>query len=293
MRVRLRDGLRIFVDFDGSVLRPDGATMRSVPTLVLIHGGPGFDHSSFKVFFPRFTDGCQLLYYDHRGMGRSDTGSARDWNLDTWAQDLGDLLDALGVKRPVLLGQSFGGFVAMRYASRRPDQLAGLVLSSTAARHVPADSLMAFERRGGAEARAVAEAFFANPGHETWTPYREVCFPLYNTTPQDPQIRERQIFTPEVLFHFWRTEHPSIDLRPELDGITCPTLVVAGQEDPITPVARSREIAKGLAPHLVSLAVVPDAGHGVFRDTPEEFKELLSAFLASLGPAPPVPTPLL
>src|SRR3712207_1585924 len=226
MRVRLSNGIRLFVDCDGAFLRPDGPAMRPVPTLILIHGGPGFDHSAFKAFFPRLADRCRLLSYDHRGMGRSDRGDPTDWTLDTWAGDLADLIDTLGVERPILFGQSFGGYVAQRYASRHPDRPGGLVLSSTAARHVAEDCLTAFERVGGAEARAVAERFFADPDDETFARYREVCLPLYNVTPQDPDIRERQILALEVLFTFWRGEHRSFDLRGELRAVSCPTLVV-------------------------------------------------------------------
>jgi proline iminopeptidase len=282
MRVRLRDGLRIFVDCDGANLRPDGPRMRAVPTLILLHGGPGFDHTSFKSFFARFADRCQIVYYDHRGMGRSDAGSQAQWNLDTWADDLADLIDILGLDRPILLGQSFGGFVALRYAIRHSAKLGGLVLSSTAARHVPEDCLAAFNRLGGEEAGRAAEAFFVAPSAQTFAPYQQLCLPLYNTTPQDAQIRERTILTPEVLFSFWRGEHRGYDLRNELGSIFSPTLIVVGEEDPITPVARSIEIADALEPRLAQLEISPDAGHGVYRDLPDHFDDLLDGFLSSI-----------
>jgi hypothetical protein len=52
MRIQV-DDVKLFFDVEGSKLRPDGPTMREVPTLLLLHGGPGFDHSGFK---PAFTE---------------------------------------------------------------------------------------------------------------------------------------------------------------------------------------------------------------------------------------------
>ena len=285
VRLALSDGARLFVDVDGAGLRPDGPAMRSVPTLILLHGGPGFDHSPFKAFFRHLVDGLQLVYYDHRGMGRSDVGQPSDWNLSQWAEDLGDLINVLGIHEPILFGQSFGGFVALRYAIENSDQLGGLVLSSTAARHVPADCLAVFERLGGGAARDAAAAFFENPTDATFAPYQDQCMTLYNTTPQEPMIRRRQLLKPDVLYHFWRDEYRRLDLLPELHRITCPTLITVGDQDPITPLGRSLELADGLHHENTQCEVFADAGHGVYRDAPEPFTDVLRKFVASVRQA--------
>jgi pimeloyl-ACP methyl ester carboxylesterase len=65
--------VRLFVDVDGASLVPDGSTMRERPVLIMLHVGPGFDHTSFKQpLFRRLTEKAQVVYYDHRGNGRSD-----------------------------------------------------------------------------------------------------------------------------------------------------------------------------------------------------------------------------
>ena len=283
MRLLLADGLRLFVDVDGSGLRPREDIMETVPTLVLLHGGPGFDHSSFKPYFGRWTDALQVVYYDHRGMGRSDDGTASSWTLSRWADDLDELIDRLGISRPVLLGQSFGGYVALQYAIAHPHRLSGLILSSTGARHVVGDCLGEFKRLGGGEAQQVASAFFSDPTVEGFAEYRRVCFPLYNTTVQDPTIAARQIVKPEVLLHFWKGEHRIFDFRPELGDIGCPTLVIGGEDDPITPAVRARELADHLDPGLVDLRIVPGAGHGVYRDDPRGYGDLVRGFISSLA----------
>src|ERR1700710_2896398 len=134
MRVDIGDGTRLLFDSVGGHLDPTATEMVTKPTLLLLHGGPGFDHSSFRPYFDRFADTHQVVYVDHRGHGRSDQrDDPSGWDLDTWADDVARLSDALGIERPVVLGTSFGGFVAIRYAARHPGHASKLILSSTLA----------------------------------------------------------------------------------------------------------------------------------------------------------------
>ena len=71
MRIATDDGVRLFVDVDGAEFVPDGPRMRRRPVLVLLHGGPGMDHSSFKLELGSFREIAQLVFIDHRGNGRS------------------------------------------------------------------------------------------------------------------------------------------------------------------------------------------------------------------------------
>jgi pimeloyl-ACP methyl ester carboxylesterase len=112
------NGTRIWFDVEGAGLVPDGRRMRRRPMLVLLHGGPGFDHSYFKPSHSALSDTVQLLYVDHRGNGRSDYSDPAFWNLAQWADDLRALLDLLEIENPIVLGLSFGGFVAQSLAVR-------------------------------------------------------------------------------------------------------------------------------------------------------------------------------
>src|SRR5215472_7679992 len=73
MYVRVND-VKLFFDVEGAKLRPDGAVMREVPTLLLLHGGPGFDHSGFKPAFTEMAACAQIVYLDLRVMDAAMQG---------------------------------------------------------------------------------------------------------------------------------------------------------------------------------------------------------------------------
>lgn len=282
MRVSIGD-VSLFFDVDGAKLVPLGPGMRERPTLLLLHGGPGFDHSSFKPAFSPLADVAQLVYLDHRGNGRSDRGEPTDWNLARWGDDVRAFCDALGIEKPVVLGVSFGGMVAMSYATRHPDHPAGLVLASTTARTRLDRVVAAFERLGGPEAGAAARRYWERPGRETLPDYARLCFPLYTRSARDPDANARTVWNFDVMFRFGGGEDGRFDLLPDLGRVRCPTLVLAGEEDPITPIGDSEDIHAALPAGIARLERFADCGHGVWRDAPEEAFRSIRAFLGALA----------
>ena len=283
MRVNIAD-CRLFFDVEGAKLRPHGPRMREVPTLLLLHGGPGvFDHSSFKPAFSSLGDIAQIVYLDHRGQGRSDRSTPEFWNLDQWAKDMKSFCDVLQIERPVVLGNSFGGMVAMAYAARYPDHPAKIVLSSTAARMRLDRILRMFEMLGGKEARDIAGSFWEAPTPEILAEYMQVCMPLYNPSGAlaDPDGRARTVFNFDVGVHFIMGEQRTFNLLPELHQIKCPTLILAGAHDPVCTMEDMQEVAEAIAPNLVRFERFADAGHGVFRDQPERAMKILSEFITA------------
>lgn len=262
-------------------LAPERSADSTEATLLLLHGGPGFDHTGFRPAFDRYARRLRVLYVDQRGQGRSDRSTPDHWCLDVWADDVRRLCDALAIERPVVLGQSFGGMVAMHYAARHPGHARALVLSSTSAHmHLHERVLPAFEELGGARAVRAARAFFGDPHPESWASYARHCLPLYNTTRQDGPRSDPRF---EVLCHFFASEAFTMDLRPGLARVEVPTLVVAGAVDPITPAADALDIGAAIGEAHARTQIVPRAGHGVWRDREAVFFEALDAFLVELG----------
>ena len=279
------NGQRIFFDVLGEKLRIDGPRLVEKPTLIVMHGGPGFDHARMRPDFDHFADIAQVLYIDHRGNGRSEPSNRRTWRLDQWGDDVKALCDALGIVKPIVFGQSFGGMVAQSYLTRHPDHAAGVVISSSAARMDFPSTYAFFERKGGAAASAIAERFWTRFGDQDFDDYVRVCMPLYATKPPaDPGQATRSIRNIEVMRHFSGAggEIHRMDFRPTLARARCPVLVIGGTEDPITPPHLSQEIAAHLPKGRAQLHLFEGCGHGPFRDAPERVWPVVRQWMASI-----------
>jgi pimeloyl-ACP methyl ester carboxylesterase len=280
LRIEIEPGVRLFVDVEGPQFVPDGPVLREKPTLILLHGGPGFDHAGFKPFFSRLADIAQVVYYDHRGHGRSDRRPPAEWTLDTFADDVVRLCDALGIVKPIVLGQSFGGFVAQRYIERHPAHAAKVILSSTSPHMMLERKLAMFEKLGGKAARASAERFWQSPNDASWADYGVHCRHLYNTTAQDAEAGQRTTFNLDVLYASASGEQLTMNLLPGLANAQCPVLVMVGEDDPVCPLADARDIAAALPPRWMQFRSFPDVGHGAWRDNADEAFAVLRRFIA-------------
>jgi len=280
------NGVRLFFDVEGASLVPDGPTMREKPTLVLLHGGPGFDHSIYKPGFSTLADVAQVIFLDHRGNGRSDPGPRDRWTLAQWADDVRAFCEALGIARPIVYGASFGGTVALAYATRHPAHPAKLVLVSTeAAGRTHLDRRVAlFERFGGPEVGALARRRFVDDVTDASTlkDWLRLAFPLYTRTPRNPDVARRALRHAEVLRWFTRPggEDHTFNLLPALSRVQCPTLVLGGEEDPMTPIECQVDIAAALPAHLVRFERFAGCGHAVVPDAPERAMAVIRDFIA-------------
>jgi pimeloyl-ACP methyl ester carboxylesterase len=282
MKVLIQPGVRLFIDIEVAALVPDGPRWRDKPTLLLLHGGPGFDHSSFKPLFGEvLADIAQVITLDHRGHGRSTPRPVSEVTLDTLADDIVRLCEVLGIEKPVVLGQSFGGFVAQRYLAKHPAHPARVILSSTSHHFGLERKLAMFEQLGGPASRAAAEAFWLAPGPATWDDYETHCRPHYNrTVATNDDAKRRTSFNAEILYGWSSRYMPTLDLRPGLAAVQCPVLVMAGTRDPVTPVEDAREIAAAIPAQWSRLVEFPGAGHGAWRDDPEPAMALIREFVA-------------
>jgi pimeloyl-ACP methyl ester carboxylesterase len=278
VRVRLADGTRLWFDVDGPVLVPDGARMRQRPTVVAVHGGPGtYDHSYLKPAFASLTRVAQVVYLDLRGHGRSDWGEADAWSFEQCADDVHAFCDALGIESPVVLGHSMGGFVAMLYGARHPEQPAALVLHATHARFDLERLVESVRGVAGDEAAEIARRSYGGVGAVTLEEWALV-FRAFGPVVPDADELARRTQNAEVGVRgmaLFRT----FDARAELARIECPTLVCVGELDGVTPVAASRELAEAIRPDLVRLEVVPGGGHFTWKDAPETYWTIVSGFV--------------
>jgi proline iminopeptidase len=278
------NGVRLYVDIEGAGLVPDGNAMRQKQTLVLLHGGPGADHSLYKPAFSALSDVAQIVYYDHRGCGRSEDGPRENWTLAQWGDDVRALCDALGIEKPIVLGTSFGGFVAQSYATRHPGHAAKLILITTAAKVEFPEIYAAFARIGGPDAGAIAEAYWSAPSPETRAPYLATCLPLYSARNRGPAAWMTRAITRNdtgVWFNGPEKEQGRMDFLEALASVTCPTLVMGGELDPIMPLSFSETIAASLPAGLARFERCSGCGHGIVGDDPEMAFRLINEFIAA------------
>jgi len=278
MRI-LINGARLFFDVEGAALTPSGPTMREKSVLILVHGGPGHDHTSFKPEFGELADLVQVVYLDLRGNGRSDLGISSEWNLHQWAEDLREFCRALEIVKPIILGQSFGGEVAMQFAATYPEELSKLILLSCTAKLRLDRSLKVFDRLGGAEIRDLAEAYWHRPTPELHREYYQRCVPLYTTSPIHPDVLRRAITREEVARFYNGGEARTCNLLPGLRNVKCPTLVMGGTHDPITTIDDALDIVRALPAETTTFVPLPGCRHGPMREAPAIAMGVLRAFL--------------
>ena len=245
--------------------------MPDLPPLALVHAFP-LDSRLFDPVRPALEAAMQetgkpLITPDLRGFGSGpplgDPPPRPDIGL--YAEDLAAALDASGVDRAIVGGVSLGGYVALAFARRYPDRVAGLVLANT--RSGPDDDA-ARERRAGIAARADTGDIAAGP---------DAIAPLVSgAASQDVHARLAEI-AGSVPAGTVAWAQRAMAARPDstalLAGLPVPVLVVVGEQDPITPPAVARAMVEAVETGggTVDYAELPGAGHLTPAEDPDGF----------------------
>lgn len=283
MYAHVRD-TTLYFDVEGPGLVADGPQMRGRPTAFAIHGGPGGDHTSVRPVFAPLADQLQLVYFDHRGQGRSARGPRESYTLENNVEDMEALRQHLGLDTIIVMGVSYGGMVALTYAARYPRRVARLVLIVTAAHGgfiTRAKEILA--ERGTPEQQRVAQRLWEGTfeSEEQMREYFAVMGPLYSLR-HDPSAAEiaarRAIYSPDAINEGFGGFLRNYDVTAQLGAITAPTLVIAGRHDWICPPELSEEIAQRIPG--ARLRIFEQSSHRVWADEPEAFLSTLRAFLS-------------
>jgi pimeloyl-ACP methyl ester carboxylesterase len=248
------------------------------PTLVLLHAFP-LDREMWRPQLAALAGTARVLAPDLPGFGRSPL-PPDPWTVDSAADAVGGLLDTLGLTgRVVVGGLSMGGYVAMAFARRFPERVAGLILADTRAE--PDDEagkegrakMIARAREAGAGAvvEAMLPKLLAEATRESRPDVVEVVRGMGTRQTADgvaaglAALRDRP------------------DAGPGLDAVTAPTLVLVGEHDAVTPPSLATAMANRV---FGSRAVtIPGAGHLSNLENPEAFNDAVARFLAQLTPA--------
>ena len=286
MRAALRD-TTLFFDIEGAGLVPDGPAMRERPVAMVVHGGPGGDHTGFKPAMSPLADTMQLVYFDHRGQGRSAAGDPARYTLDENVADMEALRRHLGLGPIVSIGTSYGGMVAMAHAARHPEAVSKLILIVTAAHGGFVTQAEQFIRAHGTpDQQRVCARLWAGTFEtaEQMAEYYAVMGPLYSRR-YDPAaaeaVRGRATYAPEPLNSAFGPGGVlrRFDLRGEIADIRVPTLILAGQHDWICPPEFSAEIHGLIAGS--QCRVFADSSHSIRADEPAALNAAIRDFVVT------------
>jgi proline iminopeptidase len=284
------DGTSLFVDVEGTRLRERAGTWGTAPTIVALHGGPGFDQGYLRPGLAALASDAQVLFVDLRGQGRSDRPPVSTCTLEQMADDVAAMCEVLGIGAPIVFGHSAGGFVALHVALRHPDVVGGLLLCDSAPTLAPLpddDPPPGLAERAGPGAMGAASRLFGGDfSAESLELFAREVAPFY-AAPGHEDIPGRLLrlssMNGEVAAHFFGELARAYDVRAQLADIHVPTGVMVGAFDWVCPPAASRAIATGIPE--ADLTIIPDAGHFPFSESPAAFLAAVRGVLARVGGA--------
>ena len=263
------------------------------PALLALHGGLGFDHTYFRPVAERpgldaLLDAgspfSEIVYVDLRGHGRS--APVEDWStidFTTLTADIEALRRKLELGQIVLLGHSYGGYLAQAFALRNPEALAGLILCSTA----PAFDYVETALQHAA-ARATPEQLsalmdgFSSPieGDAHFADLIRAVLPIYFDAAPDTLVEAvaARMQVRAAAFNRGQFELlPAFDVTDQLTRVTTPTLCVGGTADWIAPPQHGPERLAALLPNA-ELRLLTDCAHFPFLERPAAFAEAVTSW---------------
>jgi pimeloyl-ACP methyl ester carboxylesterase len=269
------------------------------PTLIWLHGGPGFDHSIHEPFISSLAqDGIQVILIDQRGQGKSsDQDSPANWNLAQWGDDIFDFCNTLRITKPIVGGVSFGGAVAQSYMLKHSEQPAGIILCDTDS-HIDKDRLLNtfYERAYTSHLQAgdspeiatekakrvykIAEQVFSDPTdqavlQEHFANGIPLCGSnIYNTErPMDCILRMN------VAKHYFNNELFSYDYRPEfIEKVKFPVLVMYGDKNAVHSLESAKETIAALPVAFTQAEYFREAATPVYDNEPERARNVIATF---------------
>ena len=242
--------------------------------VVLLHPFP-VHHEFWKPITARLSSRYQLLLPDLRAHGLSDVGNGTA-TMAKHAEDLKHLLDAEQLVRAVFVGVSIGGYILFEFWRKHRGRVQALVLSSTRA-EADTEQGRANRLKSIEDSRLHGTAPFLDAqmqvliGESTRRNHPEIAA-------QARRMMEKMTVSGLVALQLGMAERP--DSVADLRDIDVETLVIAGEEDTLTPLANAQVIQQHIG--AARLSVIPKGGHYAAFENPTEFARVLRQFLDGL-----------
>jgi proline iminopeptidase len=254
----------------------------SGPPLLVCHGGPGLDHRLYRALDP-LADERQLVYWDHRGHGRSGPLPDGPIEIAHFADDAIAVADGLGLGRFSVFGHSFGGWVAPELVLRHPERVATAIFAATSAGHLGATE-PPDDDQGPPPPPEVQSALASigsmTTGAELAEMFRSIADQVLVRGDRAAYLAQ---FDPEVAsVPAMRAVFDALSRWSSVDRlaeVTCPVLVLAGRHDVFTSWPQSRRIASRIPG--AELVILEHAGHFLWLDEAEAFFATVRRWLAA------------
>src|SRR6195256_5295358 len=237
--------------------------------LVFVHG---FTTTSefWREQAEEFSKAYRVIRINLPGHGTSPAPTARGYHLEDFVEDVAWVFRELSIEKAVLIGLSMGGIVAQKFALKHRQLVKALVLVDTTSHGIGPD--------------ATANAFLAVADKRGLEKAVQDLSDISFSSSASPALlewaRQEVIQTPEFVARTAVRSLNDADTRGSLSQIKVPTLVIAGEEDRITPPQESEILAKGISDSILSL--IPGAGHFSMLENPVAFNRVLRRFLDGL-----------
>lgn len=255
------------------------------PPIVLIHGlGATSDvwHAQRVAFGQTF----RVITYDRGGCGRSAKPPG-GFSVDSWVDELAGLLDRLAVEETVVVGHSLGSMIAQRFAARFPSRTRALVLAGGEAvlpvqgRDVLTERVALIREQG---LPAVVDGWLmgvlSSNTRSTYPALTGLLRGMFLANDDESYADQAEALR-------------DADVSADDTAIDCPTLLLVGDEDPVTPLGWQEQIAASIAGSRIG--VIPRTAHMTMLEVPEAFNSAVLEFLDEVAPgtaSAPVPADL-
>jgi pimeloyl-ACP methyl ester carboxylesterase len=255
--------------------------------LLVIHGGPDWDHTYLREPLSGLAGDFRLVLPDLRGCGRSTTGLADgQYTADAAVGDLLALLDHLSIARAAVLGFSYGGLIAQRLLVAAPERVTRLIVASSNVLPVPADAFAGWPQRAervAAEAAVWADSALSGPALTRAAAVARAPADVWRPEALPGYLRRLSMvhFTAEWLRPYRAGTLPSprlADPVTELSAAGRPVLLLHGEHDMTVPAFLAGQAASRIP--RASAVVLAGAGHMAHVDDPHGWLSALRRFLA-------------
>lgn len=259
--------------------------------IVVVHGGPGLDHSYFLPHLERLAKNYRLIFFDQRASGRSSAPKdSSGITLEIFVADIEGVREAFGLEKMHLMAHSWGGLLAMHYALKHPEHLKSLILISSVSANA-ADGDVAnknlqsrYTRQDSLErAQIMQTPAFKKRESKALADFFKIVF---RPTFYDRKFARRfnLVFQPDyakksaALQHLGK-ELSAYDFFPQLETMNVPTLILHGEADPL-PATTAQKLHKSIKDS--EFVLLKYCGHFPFIEAPQDFVVNVKSFLNRL-----------